>query len=307
MSIVLIFNERAAEPWKNELQKIDPNLRIDVWPEVQDPSSYTTAVVWKHPRGTLHQFSNLRLIHSLGAGVDHILSDPDLPQANICRIIDDKLAADMSNFIIAGTINFQRNLKQIWLNQQNKVWDKILPVAHSIRIGILGLGALGQDVAMKLTQLGFAVYGYSQSPKKLKGINTFTGEKELQDMLKQVNVIVCLLPLTTKTKNILNHSLFLKLQRGSYLINVARGEHLVEEDLIQALEEKQLSGALLDVFRDEPLPRNHPFWEHPDITVTPHIASITDTASAAQQIVVNHRRILNNQAPLNQIDPDKEY
>ncbi|MEK6478071.1 glyoxylate/hydroxypyruvate reductase A [Catalinimonas sp. 4WD22] len=307
MGIVLIFNDRPAEPWKNELLKVDSKLKIDIWPEIEDSSSYTTAVVWKHPKGLLNQFPNLKLIHSLGAGVDHILSDPDLPPASICRVVDEKLAADMSNYIIAGIINYQRKLRQIWHNQQLKRWEKVLPLAHPLKIGILGLGVLGQDVARKLLLLGYEVYGYSQSPKELEGINTFTGEKGLEDMLMQVNVLVCLLPLTSKTKNFLNHSIFAKLQKGSYLINVARGEHLVEEDLIQALKNEQLGGALLDVFHEEPLPSNHPFWELSNVTITPHIASITNPASAARQVVENHKRILSGQALIHQIDNDKEY
>lgn len=307
MGIVLILSDRPAEPWKNELLKVDPNLRVAIWPEIEDFSSYTTAVVWKHPEGVLNQFPNLKLIHSLGAGVDHILSDPDLPPANICRVVDEKLAADMSNYIIAGIISHQRKLRQIWHNQERKCWEKVLPLANSLKVGILGMGVLGQDVARKLLQLGYEVHGYSQSPKELEGIKTYTGEQGLEDMLMQVNVLVCLLPLTSKTKNFLNRTLFAKLQKGSYLINVARGEHLVEEDLIQALKNGQLGGALLDVFRQEPLPANHPFWELSNVTITPHIASITDPASAARQIVENHRRILSKQALINQIDDDKEY
>lgn len=307
MSIVLILSDRPAEPWKNELLKVDPTLRVDIWPEIKDFSSYTTAVVWKHPEGVLNQFPNLRLIHSLGAGVDHILSDPDLPSASICRVVDEKLAADMSNYIIAGIINYQRKLGQIWHNQKRKRWEKVLPLAHSLKVGILGLGVLGQDVAKKLLLLGYEVHGYSQSPKELEGIKTYSGEQGLEDMLMQVNVLVCLLPLTTKTKNFLNRDLFAKLQKGSYLINVARGEHLVEEDLIQALKNGQLGGALLDVFRQEPLPANHSFWELENVTITPHIASVTDPASAARQIVENHRRILSKQPLINKIDDDKEY
>lgn len=307
MRIVLILTDRPAEPWRKYLLDADPNLEIDIWPEIVEYEAYATAIVWKHPPGLLKDFPNLKLVCSLGAGVDHILSDPNLPNVKICRIVDDQLTNAMSHYIIMGLLNYQRRIYEIWQNQQMRKWEKVLPVEKTLKVGILGLGVLGSDAGKKIAGLGFEVYGYAKSEKHLKGVQSFHYEAGLKEMLKKVNVIVCLLPLTSKTKNYLNSSFFSKLQKGSYLIHVARGEQLVEEDLLNTLASKQLDGALIDVFREEPLPKEHPFWKHPAITITPHIASITNPSSTACQIVENHHRMLKGEPLINEVDMYKEY
>ena len=307
MRILLILTDRPAEPWKKLLLSADPNLEIDIWPEIFEPEVYTTTVVWKHPQGLLNHFPNLKLVCSLGAGVDHILADQHLPKVRVCRIVDEQLTISMSHYVMMAVLNYQRKMYEIWHNQQKKIWEKVLPIEKPLKIGILGLGTLGSDAAIKLTQLGFEVFGYAQSSKQIQGVRSYEGAEGLEEMLKKVNVVVCMLPLTSKTKDFLNDSFFSKLQKESYLIHVARGEQIVEEDLLNALETKQLSGALIDVFREEPLPRNHPFWQHPAITITPHIASVTHPSSAASQIADNHHRMLKGEPLQNEVDLQKEY
>jgi glyoxylate/hydroxypyruvate reductase A len=176
-----------------------------------------------------------------------------------------------------------------------------------MRVGILGLGELGSYVAGRLAGLGFTVQGWSRSAKSFEGITSYCGGEGLAAFLAAIDILVCLLPLTAATKDILNNRLFRQLPNGAYIINVARGDHLVEKDLLAAIDGGHLSGALLDVFRTEPLPQEHPFWRHPRITVTPHISSITHPESAVLQILENYHRALAGQPLLNQVDPARGY
>lgn len=306
--IVLIITDRPPESWKKHLLAADPDLQIDIWPNIADEASYSTAVVWKQAAGLLGTFPGLRLISSLGAGVDHLVSDPALPAGvAVCRIVDDQLKQSMSNFVVMGVLNYQRGMYDCWQNRVQGLWQKPEPVEKKIKIGILGVGALGRDAALKLKDLGFEVSVYSNAPKNLEGIRSFSGEKGLEQMLSKINLLINLLPLTSATRGILNKEMFSKMQPGTYLIQVARGAHLVENDLLMALDEGYLSGALLDVFEQEPLPQVHPFWRDERIMLTPHIASVTDPAAAARQIVENHHRLLDGRPLLNQVDLSKEY
>ncbi|WKN30952.1 glyoxylate/hydroxypyruvate reductase A [Porifericola rhodea] len=307
MKIALILPDRPTEVWKDSLLKIDPQLQVDVFPNLKEYHEYSTAIVWKHPVGLLNKFPNLKLICSLGAGVDHILRDPQLPNVPITRVVDSSLTTAMSNYVIMGVLNNQRQMYRIWENQKIKRWEKVQPNVNSKNIGILGLGELGKDAALKLHHLGFRVHAYAQSPKKIEGISTYSGEDGLAQMLKAVHVVVCLLPLTSKTKNLLDTKFFALLNKGTYLINVARGELIVENNLLTALGNGTLSGALLDVFREDPLPDTHPFWSAPGVQISPHIASITNPETAARQMVFNHYCAIKGDRLTHQIDPHKEY
>lgn len=308
MSLVIIAPNRNVDEWLDGFKKLDENLSIQVWPHIPDPENVEGAVVWNHPEGILRDFPNLKFISSMGAGVDHILKDPTLPEGiPIVRIVDDALTRPMTNYLLMATFFFQRKLDKYIVDRNNKVWDQATNPEREIRVGVMGLGVLGTDIATKLTQLEFDVYGYSKSGKDIKGVKSFTGEAELPEFLKKINVLICLLPLTHQTRNILDKSLFQKLNKGTFLINVARGQHLVEEDLIEAIDEGIISGAFLDVYRKEPLPSNHPFWEHPKIMLTPHIASITNPPAAIPQIY-NNLQAINHGRPLqNKVDMDQEY
>lgn len=306
--IALILPDRPAEPWRKNLLKADPDLQIGIWPEIDGFENYDTAVVWNHPPGLLRQFTNLKLVCSLGAGVDHIISDPDLPEGiAITRIVDDQLTLSMSKFIVTAVLNHHRRMYEYIGQREHYNWHELTPNEREIRVGLLGLGILGQDAAVKLASLGVEVHGYSQTTKDLEGIETYTGDSGLKKMLNTVNVLVNLLPLTSKTRDFLNLSFFEKCQPGTYLINVARGQHLVEADLIRAMDRRLLSGATLDVFRQEPLPEDHPFWKDERIMITPHVASVTNPASASAQIAENHRRLQQGKSLLHAVDPTKEY
>jgi glyoxylate/hydroxypyruvate reductase A len=238
--------------------------------------------------------------------VDHILSDPTLPaDLPIVRIVDEKLTWSMTNYVVMGVLNFHRQITRYQKDQKRKVWDMSNPEI-AVKVGVMGVGALGGDVLDKLNYMGFPVFGFGFTEKQDFPYPYFSKDK-LQEFLSEINVLVCLLPLTPDTEGILNFDLFKMCNPGTYLINVARGKHLVEEDLIPALDEGLLAGALLDVYRTEPLPESHPFWEESRIQLTPHIASVTNPQAAAPQIIENLRRLQANQPLLNIVGRERGY
>jgi glyoxylate/hydroxypyruvate reductase A len=306
MSIAIISPGRDVSSWVKTFKKVDPKIDIQVFPDIWDKESVELVILWQHPKGILKEFPNLKLICSMGAGVDHILSDPEIPLSlPITRIVDPGITVPMTNYVVMATLNFQRQLFRYQVNQKLKTWDMSNPELET-RVGVMGVGALGSDVIEKLKSLQFPVFGYGNSPKSDTNYPYFHGD-ELPLFLKEVNLIICMLPLTPRTENILDMDFFRKCNKGTYIINVARGNHLVEEDLLTAIGEGIISGAFLDVFRKEPLPKEHPFWNSDKITITPHIASVTNPDSAIPQIIENYKRIINHEPLLNQINPILGY
>ncbi len=306
MSLAIICPGKNPQPWIQVISELDPDLKIQVYPEISNPEEVEFAMVWQHPAGILSSFPKLKLVSSMGAGVDHILTDKSIPaDLPIVRIVDEKLTFSMTNYVIMGVLNFHRRLAHFQENQVKKVWDMADPEID-VKIGVMGVGALGGDVLEKLSFLGFPVVGFGFSEKENFEYPYFSKDR-LAEFLSEVNVLVCLLPLTEETEGILNFELFKQCNKGTYLINVARGKHLVEEDLTLALDEGYLSGALLDVYRKEPLPKNHPFWVDSRITLTPHIASVTNPTAAAPQILENINRIKTNRTLINSVNRSIGY
>ncbi|MFC4872000.1 2-hydroxyacid dehydrogenase [Negadavirga shengliensis] len=306
MSLAIIAPNKDVQEWVDLFTEIDPSITIQVYPEIDDRQSVEVVVLWQHPHGILDKFPNLRLICSMGSGVDHIVSDPSLPRhLPITRIVDPRLTFSMTNYVVMGILNFHRQIFRYIKDQQRKVWDMSNPEID-ITVGVLGVGELGGDVLDKVAGLGIKTVGYGNNPKTDFRHPYYYGH-QLEEFLKSVNVIVCLLPLTQKTEGFLNIGFFKKCQKGSYLINVARGKHLVEEDLITALDEGYLEGAMLDVFHTEPLPESHPFWDHDRIMITPHIASITNPSAAAPQIMTNYKNLKESKPLINPINQQQGY
>jgi glyoxylate/hydroxypyruvate reductase len=306
MSIAIISPGRDVSSWVKTFTDVDPEIEIQVFPEISDKDAVELVILWQHPKGILKEFPNLKLICSMGAGVDHILSDPEIPPSlPITRIVDPGLTVPMTNYVIMATMNYHRQLYRYQSNQKKKVWDMSNPELET-KVGVMGVGALGGDVIEKLRILGFSVYGYGNSPKSDKDYPYFFGN-ELSEFLKHVNLVICMLPLTPDTEDVLNIDFFRKCNKGTYIINVARGNHLVEDDLLTAMDEGIISGAFLDVFRKEPLPQDHPFWNSEKITITPHIASVTNPNSAIPQIIENYKNLKNNKPLINQINPNLGY
>ncbi|WP_339926078.1 glyoxylate/hydroxypyruvate reductase A [uncultured Cyclobacterium sp.] len=298
-------SEKELNAWKGIFLELAPDIDFQIYPDIQDNALVEVVVLWQHPKNILKDFPNLKLICSMGSGVDHIMSDYIPENIPITRIIDPRLTFSMTNYVVMGILNYHRQFKRYLENKKSKTWDMTQPEIP-ISVGVMGVGELGGDVLDKVNALGFPCYGYGNSPKKDFRYPYYYGD-ELQEFLDQVNIVVCLLPLTPNTEGFLNATLFKKFKQGTFLINVARGKHLVEADLIPAIASGQVSGALLDVFHQEPLSENHPFWEQEEIMVTPHIASITNYKAAAPQIIANYRNLINQRPLLNEVSTDQGY
>lgn len=251
----------------------------------------------------------MKVIQSLGAGVDHIFDTNQIDETiKVVRIIDERLSADMWEYTLAATMHHLKDLSQYNRQESYQYWRthqyKTIP---ETRVSILGLGQIGGYVAQQFAKLGFKTQGWSNSSKKIRKVKSFVGEKQLPKMLKKTDVLINILPLTASTTGILNEKLLNQLPKGAYLINVGRGGHLVEPDLIPLIDNGHLSGATLDVFHTEPLPKNHLFWKHPKIQVTPHVASLTNLDSAVHQVVENYKRMKSGEELLNEVSPQKGY
>jgi glyoxylate/hydroxypyruvate reductase A len=309
MSLLFMAPGLKAESWIKHLRHQDPHVDLRVWPDVGPPAEVLLVASWKHPHGEMKKFPRLKCIASLGFGVDHVLRDPDLPAGvPVTRLVDQGMIDAMSAYVLTAVFSHIGQLHLFRQDQAQKQWKARRPKhPQEVRVGIMGLGHLGSDAARKLRWLGFPVSGWSRTAKALEGIRCFAGDEGLEAFLPCADILICLLPLTPATEGILNRRTLAKLPPAAYVINVARGEHLVEEDLLAALESGQVSGACLDVFRQEPLPESHPFWSHPRVTVTPHIASLTIPKAVAPQIIENYHRVRAGLPPLHVVDVQRGY
>jgi glyoxylate/hydroxypyruvate reductase len=309
MSIVLIFNNKDPKPWAESLKAQLPDAAIHIYPNVGDPDLIQFAICWKPTNYVLQAFPNLKIIQSAGAGIDHILRTQTIrPDQILTRIVDDNLTHDMWEFLLAAVLSNIKKLPLYAHEQTAKNWSPTpYQTFKSTTISILGLGQIGAFAAAQFAALGFVVKGWSQSEKHIENVQSFAGENGFNDALNDADFLINLLPLTPATENILNKSTLKKAKTGSFLINVGRGEHLVEADLIALLDDNHLSGALLDVFRVEPLPTEHSFWAHPKIQLTPHIASITNFESATGQMAQNYRNFKAHVALQNVVSHEKGY
>lgn len=309
--MALLFKSESdrVEWWKQELGRRLPDLELRFWPAVGDARDIEFALVWNLPPGVLKTFPNLRAVFSLGAGVDHLFADPELPKGvPICRVIDSNLTQRMTEYVVLHVLRHHRRQPEYDALQRAGEWRELYtPTAAERAVGIMGLGELGADAARKLMSVGFKVASWSRTPKSIEGIESFHGARGLEPFLKRSEILVCLLPLTPETKGILGRRLFEALPRGAAVINAARGGHLVEQDLLAALETGQIAHATLDVFHEEPLPPAHPFWRHPRVTITPHVASITDPRTVADLVAENVRRHRAGAALLHVVDPEVGY
>jgi glyoxylate/hydroxypyruvate reductase len=309
MALLFRSSVDSAARWSGQLAQLMPGIDIRLWPDIGDPAAIDYALVWRPEPGLLASLPNLKLILSLGAGVDHILCDPQLPrEVPIVRLVDPYLRDAMSEYVVLQVLRLHRHDLDYRAQQQAAIWCELPQKNAGERpVGILGVGEIGQDAANKLKALGFPVSGWSRQERTIAGFATFAGPAGLTRLLAKTEILVCLLPLTAETEGILCARTFASLPRGASLINAGRGGHLVEEDLIPSLDSGQLTAAALDVFREEPLPPDHPFWHDPRILVTPHIAGITNPATAAPIVLDNIHRFQEGRPLLNRVDPARGY
>lgn len=297
MSLLIALTNWDEDAWRARFARELPGEKVVLLGEPFDRRSIHYVASWKHPHGALAGLPNLAAIFSLGAGVDHLLNDPKLPDVPIARVVDPDLTSRMSEYVLMHCLMILRQHRRYDEQQRRKLWDddRDQPAARHVRVGILGLGELGQDAARKLLAVGFQVAGWSRTPRIVPGIVCHSGTEGLPAFLAHSDILVCLLPLTAETTGIINAELLAGLARdghpslgGPHLINAGRGGSQVEADILAALDGGRLASALLDVFETEPLPADSPLWTHPRVTVTPHNAAMSapDTVAAlvARQI-----------------------
>ena len=308
MALMFLSPDDPAELWRRELLGRMPELEVRIWPEVGDPAGIDLALVWRAPPGELARYPNLKAIFSLGAGIEGLIGDPTVPDVPIARMVDPSLTRTMSEYVLLAVLRHHREFDRFERAQRAREWAyRFPPQATERRVGIMGLGELGAAVADRLVRHGFAVSGWSRAAKALPGVTDYVGRSELHGFLHRTDILVCLLPLTAETRGILDAETFAGLPHGACVINVARGAHLVEPDLLAALEAGHLAGATLDVFQTEPLPLESPLWSHPAVLITPHVASYCLPATAADGVVENIRRARTGQPLRHQVDRSRGY
>lgn len=309
MSLVFYSLSDDPAPWRDAILAALPGLEFRVWPDVGDPAAVRYTLVWKPPAGWHRQFPGLRAILSLGAGVDALLQDPHLPLGvPITRMVDAGMGRQMAEYALYGVMHFHRHMLTYARQQRDRRWEPIAPVAaRDFRVGVMGLGVLGAQAVALIRAAGYPVSGWSRTPRTIDGVDTLAGPGGLREFLGRVRVLVNFLPLTPETRGIIDARLLADLASGSYVINLARGGHVVEPDLLAALDSGHVAGAMLDVFEEEPLPEAHPFWTHPAVVVTQHIAAVTQAGDAAAQVIENLKRLERGDAPLGRVDPGRGY
>lgn len=306
---IVIINPKGVEPWISALKQVDPNLDIRTFPNDSNREEISFALTWRHPYGIFKDYPNLKCISSMGAGVDHLLNDSELPtQVVITRLVDPYLAQDMAEFVLSLIMNHLRDLNAFKIKQTQAIWKpgEYLRI-KDVKVGIMGVGAIGKKVAMELQKTGFNVIGWARTPKEKTNFTVHVGKDGLSGFLNSSDILVCVLPLTPETKGIINKENLQQLPKNAFVINVGRGDHVVDDDLLQLISEGHLSGASLDVFSQEPLPSKNALWKHPRINITPHIASLTNPISVAEQIVENYHRMKEGKSPLNIVSKAKGY
>lgn len=302
MNILFASEMEKLQSWLPLLSSALPQDRITTSLD----EKIDVALVATPPAGVLKKLRGVKLIQSLWMGVEGLLADPDYPKGvPLARLVDPGMVAAMSETVLAHVLDWHRRHNQYREQQRGRQWLRHAQYMAADRtIGLLGLGELGSDAARKLLALGFNVAGWSRTPKRIEGVKCLT---DLSAMLPQCDAIVCLLPLTARTRGILNSENLGKMKRKGVLINVARGGHVVGRDLIAALDSGRLAHAYLDVFETEPLPQDDPLWTHPKVSVTPHTAALTEPRTAVPKIVENIERARRGEAPLNRVDFEAGY
>ncbi|MHB2166624.1 2-hydroxyacid dehydrogenase [Alsobacter sp. R-9] len=313
---ILVVAQGNMDPraWVARFREVLPGRDVVMAGEPFDRRAVHYAVTWKHPPGALAGLPNLSAIFSLGAGVDHLMGDPRLPDVPVVRVVDDDLTRRMSEYVVLHALRILRQHDRYVRQQHEKVWldDDAQPSARDVRVGILGLGVLGQDAAAKLAVMGFDVAGWSRTRRPLPGLPTFAGAEELAPFLARTNILVCLLPLTPATTGIIDARMLAGLARdgrvgGPHLINAGRGGLQVEADILAALDAGTLASATLDVFQTEPLPQESRLWTHPRVTVTPHNAAMSSPPAIARLIAEQIRRHEAGEPFLYLVDRERGY
>ena len=309
--MALLFYSQFDDPadWGKHLGEAMPGLDFRVWPQVGNPADIDAALVWKPPEGELKKLPKLRLIVNLGAGVDSIVKDRTLPAGiPIVRIADAEMSRMMSQYVLAAVLRHYRDFVPFARAQKERRWHYIHPrEAATCSVGVMGLGNLGGGAAAELVRQGFKVAGWSRTPKKIEGVNSFHGAQGLAPFLAASEILVVMLPLTSETEGIVDAKALSLLPRGAKFVNVGRGRLVDEDALVAAIRSGQVAEATLDVFRAEPLAAESPLWDFEQVLITPHLASVAIPRPAARQVAENLRRARAGEPLLNVVDPQRGY
>ena len=313
--ILFYLDDYPADAWRDAFIAADPTLDFRAYPDWGKPEDFTAAeqtyaFVWQPKPGLLKSYPNITAIFSLGAGIDHLTQDPDLPtHIPIIRMGDDGLKEGMQEFMVMATLMLHRGILPVIAASKDAVWERIFAVpAKEKTVGIMGYGALGKAVAAQLRPFGYKMTSWSNSTKPAEdGIVHYHGPDQLDTFLATTDIFICLLPNTPQTTDLLNAATFAKMPEGAAIINGGRGSLINDDDLISALDSDHISGAVLDVFKTEPLPAGHPYWCHDKVLVTPHIAAVTRVQSAVEFVLQNIDRLEKGQTAENLLDLKRGY
>jgi glyoxylate/hydroxypyruvate reductase len=297
------------DPWRAALCALMPDLHFVLADEAFDPADVRYALVWNAPEGFFARFPNLRLIVTLSAGVDALVARRDLPPGvAITRLHDPLMSRMMASYVLFATLRLARDIPAFEAAKRQGKWHFIEPrPLDRTRVGVMGLGELGMLAARECARQGFNVRGWSRSPKSDPDVTCYAGMDSLPDFLAGCDILVCLLPKTPQTIGLLNAERLAMLPRGASFINVARGVIVDEDALVAALQSGQIGQATLDVFTQEPLPEDHPFWRLDNVLITPHVASVALPESAAPQVAENIRRLRAGQPVRDEVDVTRGY
>jgi glyoxylate/hydroxypyruvate reductase A len=306
MRITVCLTDNKPEPWVQGLQAALPDAEVMAWAPGQAPAEH--AVVWAPPQSFIDAQPGLKTLFNIGAGVDALMKLELPPGLAIVRLDDAGMSVQMAEYVCHAVIRHFRELDVYEAEARAGRWAYRKPRERAdFPVGIMGLGVLGERVAKAVAQFDFPVLGWSRTRKEIEGVRTFAGEARLGDFLVNTRVLVNLLPLTDATRGILNKTTLGALKPGGYLIHIARGGHLVEEDLIPLLDQGKLAGAMLDVFQTEPLPSDHPFWTHPKISITPHSSARTLRGETIAQIAGKIRAMQRGEAVAGVVERERGY
>jgi len=306
MRILFCATHTKPQPWIEAFRQALPGAVIEEWTPGAAPAQY--AIVWQPPQQLFDEQPQLKAVFNMGAGVDALLKLRLPPECLLVRLDDAGMSVQMAEYVCHAVIRHFRELDGYEADMRQGRWSFRKPRRRQdFTVGVLGLGVLGQRVAQAVAQFEFPVRGWSRTPRQAEGVQCFAGDEQFEAFLAGTRVLVCLLPLTPQTEGILNRHTLSKLPPQAYLVNVARGAHLVDEDLLALLDSGHLAGATLDVFRTEPLPQGHPFWGHPKITLTPHTSARTLREETIEQVAGKIRRLERGEPIAGVVDPKKGY
>lgn len=310
MAFNLVYKgpQTRGECWQETVNNALPDTKWHTWPHVPVPEQVDAIIAWTLPDNTFETYPNLKAVFSVGAGVDQLQPDRIPDTIKLIRLIDPSLTLQMQTYVLSSVMMIHRDHFLYQSQKAQRCWQQHkVALPHECTVSILGLGELGKAVASQLSSLGFRVNGWSRSAKQLDGVSTFHGPQGLSDMLASTHILVSLLPLTEETKGLINANTLAKLPKGASVINAGRGEQIVDDDLLAALDSGHIQYAILDVFKHEPLAESHPYWTHPRVHVTPHIASITRNDTAGQRLAENLLRWQEGQPMIGEVNKQRGY